>query len=112
MEQYFNEVCEAYFLQKNGASVYPSLSELAHLYFNTKDEIKAVAYLLGKEQGGSDCLLDDETIYLHKPTAQYPKPSLKFANFDKEILILNPITLDLPSRERPILASPRVNKVV
>ena len=85
MEQYFNEVCEAYFLQTNGSSGYPTISELADLYFNTKNELKAIAYLLGKENGGADCLLDDETLYKQKPTEQYPKPSLRLANFDEDI---------------------------
>jgi len=68
--------------------------------------------LLGKENGGADCLLDDENLYLQKPTEQYPKPSLQLANYDEDILILNPITQEMPSRERPILASPRVQEVV
>ena len=56
MEPYFNEVCEAYFLQTNGADGYPTISELAALYFEV-DEMTAVAYLLGKEQGGADCVI-------------------------------------------------------
>jgi hypothetical protein len=36
---------------------------LATLYFNEEDEMLAVAYLLGKEKGGADCMLEDETVY-------------------------------------------------
>ena len=46
MEPYFNDVCEAYYIQTNGKD-FPSVSELACLYFNLDDELEAVAYLLG-----------------------------------------------------------------
>ena len=46
MEPYFNDVCEAYYIQTNGND-FPSVSELACLYFNLDDELEAVAYLLG-----------------------------------------------------------------
>ncbi|MFN9901806.1 MAG: hypothetical protein ACK55Z_24090, partial [bacterium] len=74
MEAYFNEVCEAFFLQTNGADGYPTISELATLYFDESDELKSVAYLIGSENGGADCMLSDEDIYLNKPTEQYAKP--------------------------------------
>jgi hypothetical protein len=61
------------------------LSELADHYLNTKNEIKAVAYMLEKEEGGADCLIDDETIYLQKPAEQYLKPSFKLANLEEDI---------------------------
>jgi len=75
MEPYFNEVCEAYYAQTNGAAPYPTVSELASLYFGV-DELTAVAYLLGSEQGGADCMLD-EAIFQRKPGEMYAKPSLK-----------------------------------
>lgn len=58
MEAYFNEVTEAYFVQTNGAEGYPTITELAALYFEEEDELTAVAYLLGRANGGADVLLD------------------------------------------------------
>ena len=57
MEPYFNEVCEAYFLQTKEADGFPSVSELAALYFEVS-ELEAVSYLLGTERGGTDCHID------------------------------------------------------
>jgi hypothetical protein len=36
---------------------------LACLYFDIEDEMLTVAYFLGKEKGGADCMLEDETVY-------------------------------------------------
>ena len=74
MEPYFNDVCEAYFIQTNGRDNYPVISELASMYFNV-DELEAVAYLLGVKEGGADCLLD-EAVFSRKPSQMYAKPSL------------------------------------
>jgi hypothetical protein len=68
MEPYFNEVCEAYFLQTDGADGYPTITELAALYFEEEDELKAAAYLLGSAKGGADCVQLDQEIFLQKPT--------------------------------------------
>jgi len=63
MESYFNEICAVYFLQTNGEDGFPTITELACLYFNIEDELLAIAYLLGKNKGGADCLIEDETVY-------------------------------------------------
>jgi len=60
----------------------------------------AVAYLLGKEQGGADCVIEGETIYKQKPTEQYAKPSVKLVN-EGDMEILNTFTEKMPKRERP-----------
>ena len=79
MEPYFNDVCEAYFIQTNGNDGYPLISELASLYFNVEDELEAVSYLLGVKEGGADCMLD-EAVFARKSNQMYAKPSLKLQN--------------------------------
>ena len=79
MEIYFNEIYEAYYVQKNGKDKYPTITELATLCFNVEDELEAIAYLLGSKQGEPDCLLDREALS-KKPDDKYPKPYLKLKN--------------------------------
>ena len=67
MEPYFNDVCEAYFIQTNGKDNYTLISELATLYFNVEDELEAVAYLLRVNKGGADCMVDKK-VFARKPS--------------------------------------------
>ena len=108
MEIYFNEICEVYYVQTNGKDGYPTITELATLYFDVEDELEAVAYLLGSKQGGADCLLDGEALS-KKPDDQYPKPNLKLTNISDKRL-LEPIVSKLPKREHFSLQSSPVKQ--
>jgi hypothetical protein len=74
------------------------MSELASLYFGVEDELTAAAYLLGIKQGGADCLLDDEDIYIKKPQEQYAKPYVKLMNAE-DATYLKAVVCDLPERD-------------
>ena len=41
MEPYFNDVCEAYFIQTNGNNNYPLNTELPSLNLDMEDELEA-----------------------------------------------------------------------
>jgi hypothetical protein len=57
MEPFFNEICEAYWIETDGRYILPSVSELAALYFDVS-EMEAIAYLLGDTKGGAECYID------------------------------------------------------
>ena len=107
MDPYFNEVCEAYFAQTNGNRLYPTISELASLYFGV-DELTAVAYLLGAEQAGADCMLDEAT-FNRKPGEMCAKPSLKLQD-PEDIPLQAEIVANLPKREQKELSPKRKDR--
>ncbi len=74
------------------------MSELASLYFGVEDELIAAAYLLGIKQGGADCLLADEEIYINKPQEQYAKPYVKLMNAE-DATYLKALVCNLPKRD-------------
>jgi hypothetical protein len=80
------------------------MSELASLYFNVDDELTAVAYLLGINKGGADCLLADEEIYIHKPQEQYAKPYVKLMNAE-DAINMKAVVCTLPKRDLSSLQS-------
>ena len=67
MEIYFNEICEVYYVQTNGKDGYPTITELATLYFDVEDELEAVTYLFRFNEEGADYMLD-ENVYARKQT--------------------------------------------
>lgn len=67
MEPYFNDVCEAYFIQNNGNNNYPLITELPSLNLDMEDELEAVTYLFRFNEEGADYMLD-ENVFARKQT--------------------------------------------